>query len=75
MTVADDTSHATYRIANPPKDRQLKVTVSQRGLHPTGGGEAVMNPTVGGGDLLRDGRRAARSGVDFVARRVAGGPA
>jgi hypothetical protein len=76
VTVADDTSHASYRIANPPKDRQLKVTVSQHGLHPTGGGEAAMNPTVGGGDLVRlTVAEPARSGVDFVAHRVTGAPA
>jgi len=76
VTVTDQTSQATYRIADPPKDRQLRVVVEQHGLTPTGGGQAVMTPTAGGGDLIRlTIAHPTRGGVDFVARRLSSGPA
>jgi len=76
VAVDETTSHASYRIADPPKDRQLRVTVSQQGLHPTGGGLADMVPTVGGANLFRlTVTQPGRSGVDFAAQRRSAGPA
>lgn len=70
VSIADDVCRATYRIADPPKDVQLRVTVAQTGLQPTGGGTAELVPTPPNVDLLRLTVAApTRAGVDFRATR------
>lgn len=67
VVIAEDTCRATYRIVEPPKGRELKVTVAQSGLR--GPGEISVGPVVRpDGDLVTlSVAQPSQSGVDFVA--------
>jgi hypothetical protein len=69
VTIGDEECRATYRIAEPPRGRQLKVTVEQRGLRPPAGLNVEVGPVVmPNGDLVTlTVAEPTRAGVDFKA--------
>ncbi|MFI5952697.1 hypothetical protein [Cryptosporangium sp. NPDC051539] len=70
VTIADDTCHAIYRIPEPPKNQQLKVTVVQQGMH--GPGQVTMEPVGFESNILTlSVAQPSRSNVDFVAATLA----
>ncbi|WP_327108315.1 hypothetical protein [Nonomuraea glycinis] len=71
VTIAEDTCRATYRISEPPKGMQLKVTVKQNGLN--GPGEISIAPVVPDGDRMTlSVAQPSRTGVDFIASSFVG---
>jgi len=68
VEIGDLQCRARYRISNPPKERELKVTVGQQGLRGPGQTTDVV-PVVEGGNLIRlTVAQPTRDGVDFNAR-------
>ncbi|GLY32792.1 hypothetical protein [Kineosporia sp. NBRC 101731] len=71
VIIAGDTCHAIYRMTELPKNAELRITVTQRGL--AGPGPISMTSTVAGNDIFTlTTAFPHRTGVDFqaVAARV-----
>ncbi|WP_405766605.1 hypothetical protein OHU34_14005 [Streptomyces sp. NBC_00080] len=70
VIIAEDFCQVHYRIAEPPKGRQLKVTVAQSGLQ---GPDISVGPTTPNGDLVTlTVAQPTRTGVDFTAESFHG---
>ncbi|GAA3049825.1 hypothetical protein GCM10010464_12580 [Pseudonocardia yunnanensis] len=68
VTVAEDTCRATYRIAEPPKGRQLRVTVEQSGLR--GPGNVSVGTVSPAADILTLSVAQPSAVIDFHATSV-----
>ncbi|MFM9707849.1 hypothetical protein [Streptomyces galilaeus] len=65
VVIGEETCLATYRIAEPPLGRNLKVTVAAR--KPNGAGETMLDPVAANGDLMTlSVAQPTRTNVDFI---------
>ncbi|WP_433788677.1 hypothetical protein [Actinoplanes sp. CA-252034] len=66
VEVGDEKCRVSYRITDPPKGRELKVTVEQQGLQAPPGTTIFVRPAQAGGDVLTlSVTEPSRAGVDF----------
>jgi hypothetical protein len=74
VEIGDQECRARYRISDPPKGRELKVTIAQQGFQLPGLGQIFIVPVVSpGGDLVTlSVAQPSRDGVDFRASWVEG---